>query len=135
MPVVKIHLTEGAFDEARILHISNAIQGALIEVLKVPKDDFFQIIHELPKKRFLHTPSFVGMTYSDEFILLEITFLMGRPKELRLELLKEINKRVVAEAGISKDDLMIQFYELPGENVSFGHGLAQRAFITANVAV
>lgn len=48
----------------------------------------------------------------------------------RLALLKELNARVVAGAGISPDDLMIQLSEGPGENFSFGQGLAQRAFIS-----
>ena len=41
--------------------------------------------------------------------------------------MKELNVRIVAGAGISPDDLMIQLLEAPGENFSFGQGLAQRA--------
>jgi hypothetical protein len=119
-------MTEGAYEDARTTNISDAIQCALIEILKIPSDDLFQIIYELPRKRFVHTPSFVGMTYTDEFLLVEVTFLQGRPRETRLALLKEINNRVVAQANISPDDLMIQFYEIPGD-ASFGHGIAQRA--------
>ncbi|PYM81458.1 MAG: tautomerase family protein, partial [Candidatus Rokuibacteriota bacterium] len=44
-------------------------------------DDFFQIIHVLPPTQFLHTRSFLGLNYSDDLILLEITFISGRPKE------------------------------------------------------
>jgi hypothetical protein len=42
-----------------------------------------------------------------------------------------LNDGVVAAAGISPDDLMITLYEVPGENISFGRGLAQRAHISA----
>jgi hypothetical protein len=59
-----------------------------------------------------------------------VTFISGRSKEKRLALLKEINNRVVAAASISPDDLQILLYELPGENISFGRGLAQRAHIS-----
>jgi hypothetical protein len=110
--------------------VSKAVQEALIRVLKIPSDDFFQIIHVLPRNRFLHTPSFLGLKYSDDFIVLELAFISGRPKETRLALLKELNARIVAGAGISPDDLMIQLIEGPGENFSFGQGLAQRAFIS-----
>jgi phenylpyruvate tautomerase PptA (4-oxalocrotonate tautomerase family) len=130
MPLVKIHILEGQYDERRLSNVSKAVQDALMSILKVPPDDFFQIIHELPRNRFLHTPSFVGMTYSDDFILLEVAFISGRPKETRLALLKELNARIVAGAGISPDDLMIGLFEGPGENFSFGQGLAQRAFIS-----
>ena len=130
MPLAKIHILEGQYDARRLGKLSQAVQEALIGVLKIPPDDFFQIIHELPRRRFLHTPSFLGLKYSDDFIVLELTFIAGRPKETRLALLRELNARIVAGAGISPDDLMIQLVEVPGENISFGQGLAQRAFIS-----
>ena len=130
MPLAKIHFLEGRYDERRLGKLSQAVQEALIGVLKIPSDDFFQIIHELPRKRFLHTPSFLGLKYSDDFIVLELSFIAGRPKETRLALLKELNARIAAGTGISPDDLMIQMVELPGENISFGQGLAQRAFVS-----
>ena len=130
MPVAKIHVLEGQYDNARLGKVSRAVQDGLMSVLGIPPDDFFQIIHILPRSQFLHTPSFLDLKYSDDLILLEITFISGRPKEKRLGLLKALNDRVVAAAGISPDDLMIQLYEVPGENISFGRGLAQRAHIS-----
>ena len=130
MPVAKIHVTEGQYDEPRLQRLSAAVQDALRGTLNVPADDFFQIIHVLPRNRFLHTPSFLGLKYSADLVLLELTFISGRPKETRLALLRELNERVVAAAGLSPDDLLIMLYEIPGENVSFGQGVAQRAFIS-----
>ncbi len=130
MPLAKIHILEGRYDDQRLGRLSRAVQESLIAVLKIPTDDFFQIIYELPRKRFLHTPSFLGLKYSDDFIVLEIAFIAGRPKEARLALLRELNARVVAGTGISPDDLMIMLSEGPGENFSFGQGLAQRASVS-----
>ncbi len=130
MPLAKIHVLEGRYDERRLGNVSKAVQEALISILKIPPDDFFQIIHELRRDRFLHTRSFLGMKYSDDFIVLEVAFIAGRPKETRVALLKELNAQIVAGAGISPDDLMIGLLESPGENFSFGQGLAQRASIS-----
>src|SRR5258706_14131917 len=130
MPLAKIHILDGQSEEKCLGNVSQAVQQSLIGVLKIPPDDFFQIIHELPRRRFLHTPSFLGLKYSDDFIVLEIAFISGRPKETRLALLKELNAVIVAGTGISPDDLLIQLVEAPGENFSFGQGLAQRAFIS-----
>ncbi len=130
MPIATIHVLEGRYDERRIGNVSKAIQDSLIRVFKVPPDDFFQMIHELPRSRFLHTSSFLEMKYSDDLIVLELAFISGRPKEIRLALLKELNAEIVAGAGISPDDLIIQLTEAPGENYSFGRGLAQRAYIS-----
>ena len=134
MPVAKIHVLEGRYDEARLGKMSKAVQDALMSALGVPPDDFFQIIHILKRTQFRHTPSFLGLKYSDDLILLEITFISGRPKEKRLALLKAVNSGVVAATGISPDDLMITLYEVPGENISFGQGLAQRAHISNEAA-
>jgi Tautomerase enzyme len=123
MPLAKVHLLEGQYDSARIGQLSKAIQDALIEVLDIPPDDFFQIHHVLPRDRYRHTPSFVGQEYSDDMILLELTFITGRPKETRLALLKSLNEK------IAPADLVVMLYEIAGENVSLGSGLAQRAHI------
>src|ERR1700745_3449385 len=69
MPLAKIHVLEGRYDQSRIAKISSAIQSALINTLRVPPEDFFQLIFELPKNRFLHTSSFVGMHYSDDVMI------------------------------------------------------------------
>src|SRR5882672_8998780 len=101
MPVAKIHVLEGRYDEPRLGRVSKAVQQALISALGIPPDDFFQI-----------------------------TFIAGRPTEKRLGLLKALNDAVVTAAQISPDDLLITIYETPGENISFGRGLAQRAHIS-----
>jgi len=134
MPVARIHVLEGRYDETRLDKVSKAVQEALMSTLGVPPDDFFQIIHVLPRTMFRHTPSFLGLRYSDDLILLEVTFISGRPKEKRLALLKALNQGLVAASGISPDDLMITLYEVPGENISFGEGLAQRAHISTEAA-
>ena len=134
MPIAKIHVLEGQYDEARLGKVSSAVQNGLISALGIPPEDFFQIFHVLPRNQYRHTPSFLGLKYSDDLIVLEITFISGRPSEKRLGLLTALNDAVVAAAGISPDDLMIAFYEVPGDNISFGRGLAQRADISAAVA-
>src|SRR6185312_1403550 len=98
-----------------------------MNTLGVPPEDFCQLIFEFPRARFRHTTSFVGMHYSDDLIILDVTFIEGRSPETRLALLKDINTRVAAEAKISPDDLMITIYEAPGVNFSLGQGEAQRA--------
>ena len=63
MPLAKIHMLEGQYDEERFGNVSSAVQNALISALGIPPEDFFQIIHILPKSQFRHTPSFLGLNY------------------------------------------------------------------------
>jgi hypothetical protein len=130
MPVAKFHVHQGQYDHERLERLGNAVQGALEAVLEIPQEDYYRVFYELPPQRFVHTPAFLGLRYSKDLVMLELTFISGRPKETRLALLKEINRRAVEEAGISQDDMVVLIYELPGENVSFGRGLAQRAHIS-----
>jgi hypothetical protein len=134
MPVAKIHVHESAFTDERLEKIGLAIQAALEETLKIPAEDYFRIYHLLPKGRFVHTPAFLGCSYSNELVLLEITFIVSRPKEVRLALLQALNRHIVKAAGISPDDLVVLIYEVAGENISFGKGLAQRAHISSDAS-
>jgi len=127
MPLSKIHVLEGQYDSDRLDKVSTAIQSALMSTLGVPPEDFCQLIFEFPRACFRHTTSFVGMQYTDDLIILDVTLIEGRPPETRLALLKDINTRAAAEAKISPDDLMITIYEAPGVNFSLGQGEAQRA--------
>lgn len=127
MPIAKIHILEGRYDKDRLDNVSRAVQDALINTLGIPPEDFYQLIFEFPRDRFRHTPSFVGMNYTDDLILLDVTFIEGRSKEKQLSLLEDLNQRVSGAAKLSPDDLVITIYEAPGENFSFGRGGAQRA--------
>jgi hypothetical protein len=40
MPLAKIHVVEGRYDEARIGKVSAAIQAALMNTLRMPPEDF-----------------------------------------------------------------------------------------------
>ena len=78
MPVAKIHVLEGRYDEARLGRVSNAVQQGLISALGIPPDDFFQIIHVLPATQFRHTRSFLELNYLDDLILLKLPGCRGR---------------------------------------------------------
>ena len=132
MPLAKIYVHEDRYDEVRLSKLGDAIQAALEEVLKIPPEDYFRVYQVLPPNRYVHTPGFLGLTYTDDLILVEITFIAGRDNNARLKLLKVINERVVSTMGISPDDLAIMVYETAGENASFGRGEAQRAHIGAS---
>jgi hypothetical protein len=113
MPVAKIHVHEGAFKDSELAAVGTAVQAALEEVLSVPPEDYFRITHVLPKGQFVHTPAFVGCTYSERFVLLELTFISGRPKEKRLALLAALNRLVVEKVSLRPDDLVVLIYEMP----------------------
>jgi hypothetical protein len=50
MPVVKIHVHEGAFKDSELATVGTAVQAALEEVLSVPPEDHFRISHGARRK-------------------------------------------------------------------------------------
>jgi hypothetical protein len=60
------------------------------------------------------------MHYTDDLIILDVSFIQGRPKETQLALIKDINTRVAVAPSVSPDDMMITPHEVPGENISVG---------------
>ena len=126
MPLVKVNLRKGrsAVDKAAI---GDSIQSALEAILKVPEADRYQLFTEFDDENFRHTGSYLGLEYSPQLLIVEITFLVGRDDTTKIALLAEINKNLVAAGLVRADDVFVMITEIGLANVSFGGGLAQRA--------
>jgi phenylpyruvate tautomerase PptA (4-oxalocrotonate tautomerase family) len=126
MPLVKVSLLSGRSAEEKDA-IASSIQAALVSTLGVPDEDRFQLFNEYDAESFRHTSGYLGLTYTDQLLIVEITFLVGRDDELKKALLAEINRNLVAAGVVAGDDVFALITEIGRANVSFGRGLAQRA--------
>ena len=126
MPLVKVNLLEGRSAEEKD-SIASSIQAALVSTLEVPEADRYQLFNEYDAKSFRHTSGYLGLTYTDQLLIIEITFLEGRDDEVKKSLLAEINRNLVAAGVVGEDDAFVLITEIGRANVSFGKGLAQRA--------
>jgi phenylpyruvate tautomerase PptA (4-oxalocrotonate tautomerase family) len=126
MPLVKVNLLEGRSAEEKD-SIATALQTALVSALEVPDADRYQLFNEYDEDSFRHTSGYLGMTYTDQLLIIEITFLEGRDDEVKKSLLAEINRNLVAAGVVGADDVFVLITEIGRANVSFGRGLAQRA--------
>jgi phenylpyruvate tautomerase PptA (4-oxalocrotonate tautomerase family) len=126
MPLVKVNLLKGRSAEARD-SIATSIQTALVSTLGVAEEDRFQLFNEYDGETFRPTNGYLGMTYTDQLLIIEITFLVGRDEEQKKTLLAAINRNLVAAGVVGADDVFVLITEIGRANVSFGKGLAQRA--------
>ncbi|HEY2888409.1 MAG TPA: tautomerase family protein [Candidatus Limnocylindrales bacterium] len=126
MPLVKVNLRKGRSAEAKDA-IAAAIQAALVSTLEVPDADRFQVFNEYDAQHFRHTDGYLGLAYTDQLLMIEITLLVGRDDQRKQALLAEINRNLVAAGVIGADDVFVLITEIGRANVSFGRGLAQRA--------
>ena len=126
MPLVKVSLLKGRSREEKD-SIASSIQAALVSTLEVPEADRYQLFNEYDAESFRHTSGYLGLTYTDHLLIIEITFLVGRDDEVKKSLLGEINRNLVAAGVVDADDVFVLITEIGRANVSFGKGLAQRA--------
>src|SRR5205814_220398 len=87
--------------------IAASIQAALVSTLEVPEADRYQLFTEYDGESFRHTSGYLGMTYTDQLLIIEITFLEGRDDEVKKSLLAEINRNLVAAGVVRGDDVFV----------------------------
>jgi len=123
MPLVRIDLPQ-SIDADRAQKIGETIHKAMTDVINVPKDDKFQVITRHPPEGRNVTSEYLGIHYSNNVALIQITLNQGRAVELK----KAFYQRVatdLAELGLRKQDVVINLVEVPKENWSFGNGEMQ----------
>ena len=124
MPLVRIDLLEGKSERYRT-QVGDILYQTLVEVLKVPEHDRFQVITEHTKASFPFDREYLGIQRSDDCILLQITLNSGRSTEVKQQFYKALADRLHEGVKIRKEDVLINLVEVPKDNWSFGNGEAQ----------
>jgi phenylpyruvate tautomerase PptA (4-oxalocrotonate tautomerase family) len=126
VPLVKVNLLKGRSAEEKDA-IAASIQAALVSTVEVAADNRYQLFSEYDGENFRHTRGYLGMTYTDQLLVIEITVREGDDDEHKKSLLAAINRNLVAAGVVGGDDVFVLITEIGGADVSFGRGLAQRA--------
>ena len=126
MPFVKLYLRKGKSPEY-LRSVADAVHEALVAQANVPRDDRFQVIHQLDDDALIAHPSYGGVNRSKDLIIVEITFNTGRTVEIKKNLYADIARRLQEAADVRPDDVMIVLVEVVKENWSFGGGRATYA--------
>jgi 4-oxalocrotonate tautomerase len=108
--------------------ISQGIQDAMMATFNVKEDDRFQVISEhTPGTAIVHAPSYVGIKYSDELTIIQITCNDTRTLDQKRALFAAIADNLAANPGLRREDIVVSLVEVKAENWSFGNGIAQYA--------
>ena len=124
MPLARIDLAQGKSDEYRST-IGEVVYQAMVDILKAPKDDRFQVITEHPPGELFYDPSYLGIDRSDNIVLVQITLSTGRKPAQKRKLYKQMSEILAKSPGLRPQDLMINLVEVAWENWSFGNGESQ----------
>jgi 4-oxalocrotonate tautomerase len=126
MPLVRITLLEGRSAE-EIQEISDGVYDAMLETIKMPEHDRFQIIVERPKHKLIADQAYLNIARSGNAVFVEITLLRGRTTDVKRALYRKIAERLSTNAGVRKEDILIVLTENDAADWSFGMGEAQYA--------
>src|SRR3979409_1943008 len=77
MPLARIELAPGKSVEYRRT-IGEVVYDAMVETLKAPKDDRFQIITEHAGDNFIVDPNYLGIQRSKDCVIVQLTLNKGR---------------------------------------------------------
>ena len=126
MPFVRIDLKRGKSAEYRKT-LGEIVYKAMLDVINVPQNDKFQIITEHDRGDLNYAESYLGNSYSDDLIFIQITLNAGRSVEMKKALYKRIVDDFQNQLQGRPDDIFISLVEVAKENWSFGNGIAQYA--------
>ena len=124
MPLVQIHLLQGKPIEFR-RRIGEIVYETMVDTIKVPPRDNFQIITEHDENGLIYDPEYLDIQRTDEIIIIQITLNEGRTVKLKKAFYKRLTERLQSLLGIRVEDVFISLVEVKKENWSFGNGVAQ----------
>ena len=99
----------------------------MVETIKIPVQDRFQVITEHDESALIYDPSYLGISRSDGVVVIQITLSAGRTLEVRKALFARIAELLSDSPGIRSEDVFVNLVEVAKENWSFGNGIAQYA--------
>jgi hypothetical protein len=130
MPLLRFDLIEGR-SESEIRKILDTTHEVLLETLKVPKRDRYQIVHEHKRSRMIVEDTGLGFVRSDQMLLLQVTS-RPRSREMKENFYRLLVERLATRCGIPADDVVVNFVTNADEDWSFGAGRAQ--FLTGELS-
>jgi 4-oxalocrotonate tautomerase len=114
MPLIQVWLRKGTTPQHR-KGISNSIHRAMVDVLGIPEDDYFQVTHELDAEDMLFDPNYFGLPRSERFIMIRLSF-NARPAAMKQKLFETIAANLVKDPGLDKADMGMSIVETTFEN-------------------
>jgi 4-oxalocrotonate tautomerase len=127
MPLARIDVSKDAPVE-RVRAASEAVYNAMVEVANVPLHDKFQVItRHGPDEIIYPTEGYLGIDYSPDIILIQVTWVGGRSTEVKKKFYRRIADELHEKQGVRKQDVWISLIDSGREDWSFGNGEMQYA--------
>jgi len=117
MPLVRIDISKTASRE-RVRDVGDAVYNAMIAVANVPNYDKFQVVtrHE-PDEIIYPEEGYLGIDYTPDLIIIQVTWVGGRSTDLRLEVGRRIVDICAEVLGVPKRTVLVEFTVHSGDEI------------------
>ena len=126
MPLARIDMIRGTSAAFR-QGVADAVYRAMIDVLKAPVGDRFQVITEHDPSNFLFDPDFLGIHRTAGCIFIQLTLVAGRSLEQKRAFYKQVADTLHDQLGVRREDVVISLVPVNVDDWSFGNGEASLA--------
>ena len=123
MPLARIDLMKGKSVEYRQT-IGDVVYTAMVEILKAPRGDRFQVITEHDDVDLVYDPYFLGINRSKDIIFIQLTLAEGRTTEQKRGFYKQVVDDLHKRLGIRREDVFFSLVGTGRDDWSFGNGEA-----------
>ena len=124
MPLARITIPRNRSIEFRKA-ISAGVHRALVETFDVPESDLFQIIAEQGTEiELVHSASYLGIDYSDDLVIVQLTVSDTRTIEQKKRLFARIAANLAESPGLRAEDVFVNLIEVKKENWSWPRPVA-----------
>ncbi|WP_283195123.1 tautomerase family protein [Rhizobium sp. AN80A] len=130
MPLIKIHLLEGAWTAADQAVLLDVVHDVMVESFRVPTTDRYQLLTERPRGHIRALDTGLGYDRSDRFVLMEVVS-RPRARDDKVRFYRRLSEVLGEVCGLAPDDLMISMVTNDDEDWSFGRGEAE--FVTGKL--
>jgi len=126
MPFARIDIVRGKSTQYKRT-IGDVVYAAVVDILKAPANDRFQVIAEHPPEGHIADDGYLGVTRTQDCVFVQLTLNAGRTPEQKKGFYKAVADGLHDRLGVRREDVFINLVEVPKENWSFGNGVAQYA--------
>ena len=121
MPLARIDLIKGKPSDYRRT-IGDVVYKAMVEILKAPENDRFQVINEHDADNFVYDPTFFGIERSADLVFVQLTLVEGRTLEQKRGFYKQVVDELNQRLRLRREDVFISLIGTGREHWSFGNG-------------
>ncbi len=121
MPLARIDMIKGKPVEFRQA-VGDAVYEAMVEILKAPAGDRFQVIAEHDPSDFVFDPDFLDVHRTTGCIFIQLTLVSGRSLEQKQGFYKQVADALHDRLGVRREDVVISLVPVDPDDWSFGNG-------------